>query len=103
MYDSTIPCRSLRQLPKLMTYLQRILRESKYQVAAIRLLRPKGRNGSLADLLGKFSLMSGFGGKADIERPTGGHKKTRHMAGLSVFLVAGAGFVPFRQCAKGFA
>ena len=46
--------------------------------------------GSLADLLEKFSLMSASEGKADIERPTGGRKKTRRMAGLSVFLVAGA-------------
>ena len=28
--------------------------------------------------------------EAETERPTGDHKKTRHMAGLSVFLVAGA-------------
>jgi hypothetical protein len=80
-----------------MTYLQRILRQSKYQVAAIRLLRPKGRNGSLADLFGKFSRMSASGGKADIERPTGGYKKTRHMAGLSVFLVAGARLSNYMQ------
>jgi hypothetical protein len=49
-----------------------------------------GRFRSLADLFDKFSRMSASGGKADIERPTGGHKKTQHMAGLSIFLVAGA-------------
>ncbi len=41
--------------------------------------------------------MSAFGRKADIEQPTGGHKKTRHMAGLSVFLVAGARYENYMQ------
>jgi hypothetical protein len=54
------------KLPKLMVYLRRILRQSKHQIADIRLLRSKGRNGSLADLSTNISLMSASGRKADV-------------------------------------
>ena len=42
------------------------------------------RFGSLADLLSKFSLMSAFGGKADIELLDDGHKKGQHLPAFSV-------------------
>ncbi len=56
-----------------------------------------GRFGSLAVVRRNITPMAAFGRIADIKRPTGGHKKTRHMAGLSVFLVAGARLSNYMQ------
>ncbi len=49
------------KLPKLMVYLRRILRQSKHQIADIRLLRSKGRKGSLATLQNSITPMAAFG------------------------------------------
>jgi len=49
------------------------------------------RFGSLAVVRRNITPMAAFGRIADIERPTGGHKKNRHMAGFLVFLAAAHG------------
>ena len=55
------------QLSKLMTYLQRILWQSKRQIADIRLLCSQVRFGSLAVIKADISLMTAFERIADVQ------------------------------------
>ena len=55
------------KLPKLMVYLRQILRQLKHQIAEIRLLRSKGRNGSLGAPHHPISSSAAIGGKAEVD------------------------------------
>ncbi len=55
------------KLPKLMVYLRRILRQSKHQIADIRLLRSKDRNGSLAAPQHSTTPMAALACQAEVE------------------------------------
>jgi len=73
------------QFPKLMTYLQRIMRQSKHQISDVRLLRSKGRNGSYERTF--FIILA--------EGPLSGAKRTKIQTEIAILKVRSLGAVVY--------